>query len=185
MTTTFVLGNTTIAKDMVFGWVIRSFDGKMAILSQESSLLLQQLLSQSYPAYMQGFVEDCNKYLQEALKREAQTEVDRDAVKAMIPVTPTKIDQAKMRRQAEILGMKGYLEDMFKTRTRVEIDYGSDRVYAIAKSTVTKDSDNKDVVWYGLYTVANKDTKELSSEGYVSSHSSLQELAQSVCNRWW
>ena len=180
MTTTFVLGKTTISKDMVFGWVIMAEDGRVGILNQESSILLQEVLSQSYPAYMQGFVEDCRKYLQEALQREAQASMDTQLIQTLIPEIPDVRQQAKMRRQAEILGMKNYLEDMFQKQDRVEIDYGSDYVYAIAVKGV-----DKDVVSYSLYTVANKTTVAQSKEGYIACHASLQELAQSVCNRWW
>lgn len=186
MTTTFVLGKTTISKDMVFGWVIMSEDGLVGILNQESSILLRELLSQSYPAYMQGFVEDCRKYLQEALQREAQASMNTQLIQTLIPELPDVRQQAKMRRQAEILGMKNYLEDMFQKQDRVEIDYGSDYVYAIAvKGVDVFDTDNKDVISYSLYTVANKVTNPQSTEGYIATHASLQELAQSVCNRWW
>ena len=185
MTTTFVLGKSTITKDMVFGWVIVAEDGRVGILKQESSILLQELLSQSYPAYMQGFVEDCKKYLQEALQRETQASMDTQIIQTLIPEIPDKIQQAQMRRQAEILGMKNFLEDMFQKQDRVEIDYGSDYVYAIAVKGVGKDTDNKDVISYSLYTVTSKVNKPQSTEGHVATHSNLQELAQSVCNRWW
>ena len=185
MTTTFVLGKSTITKDMVFGWVIVAEDGRVGILKQESSILLQELLSQSYPAYMQGFVEDCKKYLQEALQRETQASLDTQIIQTLIPELPDVRQQAKMRRQAEILGMKNFLEDMFQKQDRVEIDYGSDYVYAIAVKGVDKDTDNKDVISYSLYTVTSKVNKPQSTEGYIATHASLQELAQSVCNRWW
>lgn len=185
MTTTFVLGKSTITKDMVFGWVIVAEDGRVGILKQESSILLQELLSQSYPAYMQGFVEECRKYLQEALQREAQASKDIENVKTLIPEIPDKRQQAQMRRQSEILGMKNFLEEMFQKQDRVEIDYGSDCVYAVAIKRVDKYTFSESITSYTLHTVANKETKPLSTEGYIATHSNLQELAQSVCNRWW
>ena len=185
MTTTFVLGKSTITKDMVFGWVIVAEDGRVGILKQESSILLQELLSQSYPTYMQGFVEDCKKYLQEALQRETQASMDTQIIQTLIPELPDVWQQAKMRRQAEILGIKNFLEEMFQKQDRVEIDYGSDYVYAVAVKGVDKDTDNKDITSYSLYTVANKVTNPQRTEGYIATHASLQELAQSVCNRWW
>ena len=185
MTTTFVLGKSTITKDMVFGWVIVAEDGRVGILNQESSILLQELLSQSYPAYMQGFVEECRKYLQEALQREAQASKDIENVKTLIPEIPDKRQQAQMRRQSEILGMKNFLEEMFQKQDRVEIDYGSDYVYAVAIKRVDKYTFSESITSYTLHTVANKETKPLSTEGYIATHSNLQELAQSVCNRWW
>ena len=47
--------------------------------------------------------------IKEALQREAQASKDIENVKTLIPELPDVRQQAQMRRQAEILGMKNFL----------------------------------------------------------------------------